>query len=179
MLVRATNAAFPGPDNVALASATHPLAAGGTFSNLMTPAAPSIASWNAGIAQLDQLVDHDGIIEGYKATAVLHPVQQRGIWTVLLGSQMDPTVTAGNFNAINVIKKYSGDIKRVQLKYWTNTTTNWALQTNADNGFQFRWRKKFNSKTWIDENQELINYGISGRFDTGTSEPRCLLFNNA
>lgn len=178
LLVRATNAAFPGPDGVALASASHPLAAGGTFSNLMASAAPSIAAWNAGIAQLDQMVSHDGQIEGYKAKAILHPVAQRGIWTVLLGSQMDPTVTAGNFNAINVIKEYGGEIKRVQLKYWNNTTTNWAIQTDADNGFQFRWRDKFRSNSWVDENQQLINYAISGRFDTGTSDPRCVLFNN-
>jgi len=178
LLVRATNTSFPGPDGVALASASHPLAGGGTFSNLMSSAAPSIAAWNAGIAQLDQMVDHDGIVEGLQAVAVLHPVQQRGIWTVLLGSKMDPTVTSGNFNAINVIKQYDRDIKRVPLRHWNNTTSNWAIQTDADNGLQFRWRKQFKSNTWIDHNQQLMNYSISGRFDVGTSNPRCVLFNN-
>jgi hypothetical protein len=178
LLVRATNASFPGPDGVALASTSHPLAAGGTFSNMLaTPMAPSTTSWNAAIAQLDQMPDHDGLIEGYKAKAVLHPVQQRGIWTVLLGSAMDPA--AGNYSAINVIKKYDNEIKRVQLKYWTNTETNWGIQTDADNGFQMRWRRKFRSRTWIDENQELMNYAMSGRFDNGTSDPRCLFFSNA
>lgn len=177
-LVRATNALFPGADGVALASTSHPLASGGTFSNMAaTPMAPSTASWNSVIAQLDQMVDHDGLIEGKKAVAVLHPVQQRGVWTVLLGSKMDPE--AGNFSALNVIKEYDNQVKRVQLKYWTNTTTNWAVQTDADNGFQFRWRKKFSSKSWIDYNQELINYSLSGRFDNGTSDPRCVLFVNA
>jgi hypothetical protein len=178
LLVRATNAAFPGPDGVALASTAHPLAAGGTFSNMTaTPLAPSTAAWNAAVAQLDQLVDHDGIIEGYKAVAVIHPVQQRGIWTELLGSKMDPR--AGNFSAINVIKEYDNNIKRIQLKYWTNTTTNWAIITDADNGFQMRWRKKFESKSWIDNNAELMNYSLSGRWDNGTSEPRCIVFSNA
>jgi hypothetical protein len=178
LLVRATNSSFPGADGVALASTTHPLASGGSFSNMTATAlAPSTAAWNAAIAQLDQMVDHDGLIEGYKAVSVLHTVQQRGIWTVLLGSKMDPE--AGNFSAINVIKSYDNDVKRVQLKYWTNTTTNWALQTDADNGFQFRWRKKFESKTWIDYNAELMNYSISGRWDNGTSEPRCILFSNS
>jgi hypothetical protein len=178
LLVRATNAAFPGPDGVALASVAHPLAAGGSFSNMTaTPLAPSTAAWNAAVAQLDQMVDHDGIIQGYKAVAVLHPVQQRGIWTVLLGSKMDPILN--NFAAINIIKEYDNNIKRVQLKYWTNTTTNWALQTDAENGFQMRWRKKFSSKTWIDHNAELMNYSLSGRWDNGTSEPRCVLFSNS
>lgn len=178
VLVRAANASFPGPDGVALASTSHPLAAGGSFSNMLaTPMAPSTTSWNAAIAQLDQMVDHDGIIQGYKAVAVLHPVQQRGIWTVLLNSQMDPEM--GNFSAVNVIKKYDNDIKRVQLKYWTNTTTNWAIQTDVDNGFQFRDRKKFTSKTWIEYNQELMNYSLSGRWDVGFSDPRCCLFSNA
>jgi hypothetical protein len=178
VLVRAVNASFPGPDGVALGSASHPLAAGGTFSNLLaTPVAPSTAGWNSAIAQLDQMVDHDGIIEGYKAVAVLHPVQQRGVWTQLLNSQMDPEM--GNFSAVNVIKKYDNDIKRVQLKYWTNTTTNWCLQTDADNGFQMRDRKKWSSKTWIEYNQELMNYSLSARWDTGFSDPRCALFVNA
>lgn len=178
LLVRATNSAYPGPDGVALASTSHPLAAGGTFSNMLaTPMAPSTASWNAAIAQLDQMVDHDGMIQGYKAVSVLHPVQQRGVWTTLLGSKMDPE--AGNFAAINVIKHYDNNIKRVPLRYWTNTTTNWALQTNAENGFQQRWRKKFKSRTWIDHNAELMNYSLSGRWDNGTSEPRCVLFSNS
>lgn len=178
VLVRAVNASFPGPDGVALGSASHPLAAGGTFSNLLaTPVAPSTAGWNSAIAQLDQMVDHDGLIEGYKAVAVLHPVQQRGVWTQLLNSQMDPEM--GNFSAVNVIKKYDNDIKRVQLKYWTNTTTNWCLQTDADNGFQMRDRKKWSSKTWIEYNQELMNYSLSARWDTGFSDPRCALFVNA
>ncbi len=154
-LVRATNTSFPGADGVALASTTHPLAAGGSFSNMLATAmAPSTSSWNAAVAQLDQLVDHDGLIEGYKAVA-------------------------GNFSAINVIKEYDNEIKRVQLKYWTNTTTNWAVQTDADNGFQFRWKKKFQSKTWIDYGAEVMHYSLSGRFDNGTSEPRCVLFVNA
>jgi hypothetical protein len=178
VLVRATNSSFPGPDGVALASASHPLAANGSFSNILaTPMAPSTTSWNNAIAQLDQMVDHDGIIEGYKAVAVLHPVQQRGIWTVLLNSTNDPEF--GNFSAINVIKKYDNDVKRVQLKYWTNTTTNWAIQTDCDNGFQFRDRKKFTSKTWIEYNQELMNYSLSGRWDVGFSDPRCVLFSNS
>lgn len=178
LLVRAANSSFPGPDGVALASTSHPLAAGGTFSNMLaTAAAPSTASWGAAIAQLDQMVDHDGLIQGYKAKAVLHPVQQRSIWTVLLGSKMDPE--AGNFSAINVIKEYDNNIKRVQLKYWTNTTTNWGIQTDCENGFQMRWRKPFKSKSWIDHNAELMNYALTGRWDNGTSDPRCILFSNA
>jgi hypothetical protein len=177
LLVRATNSSFPGADGVALASASHPLAAGGTFSNMTaTPMAPSTASFNAAIAQLDQMVDHDGIIQGYKALKVVHPVQQRGIWTVLLGSKIEPE--AGNFSALNTVKEY-GAIERVQLKYWTNTTTNWGLITNAENGFQMRWRKKFQSKSWIDNNAEVMHYSISGRYDNGTSEPRCILFSNS
>lgn len=178
IMVRAANASFPGPDGVSLANASHPLAAGGTFSNtLATPLAPNLTAWNAAIAQLDQMPDHDGIIEGYKAVAVLHPVQQRGIWTQLLNSQMDPEF--GNFSAVNNIKKYDNDIKRVQLKYWTNTTTNWGLKTNVDNGFQMRVRKKPTSKTWINYEQEIMNYSLSGRYDTGFSDPRCLLFSNS
>jgi hypothetical protein len=42
-----------------------------------------------------------------------------------------------------------------------------------------RWRKKFQSKSWIDNNAEVMHYSISGRYDNGTSEPRCILFSNS
>jgi hypothetical protein len=42
-----------------------------------------------------------------------------------------------------------------------------------------RWKKKFKSNTWIDHNAELMNYSLSGRWDNGTSEPRCVLFSNS
>lgn len=176
-LVNATNASFPGADGVALASTSHPLAQGGTFSNMLAVAmAPSTAAWNNIVAQLDQMVDHDGVIEGYEPEAVVFPSQQWGIWHSLTNSQYDPR--AGNFSEVNIVKANNAP-KLVKNRYWTNTTTNYCVLTNADNGFQHRWRKKPKARSWIKEEQEIINHSVTARWDNGLSEPRAMFFVNS
>ena len=168
-LVNIETAGFGCGDGVAVSSTAHPLAHGGTFSNrLATPLAPSTAAWNNVVAQLDQMVDHDGVIEGYKPTKVVCPSQQWGVWKELLESDYDPR--AGNFSAVNIMK---GDKPEVVVnRYWTNTTTQWVVLTDAEGGYQFRWRAKPKSKSWINEEHELMSYSISARWDNGVSNPR-------
>jgi hypothetical protein len=59
---------------------------------------------------------------------------------------MDPT--PGAYNAINVINK-DLNITPQPVKYWTSSTTNWALLTDADLGLMWFWRRKPKSNTWV------------------------------
>lgn len=175
-LVNITSASFSCGDGVAISSASHPLAHGGSFSNqLATPMAPSTASWNNVRAQLDQMVDHDGVVEGYEAKKVVFPSQQQGIWEELLGSEYDPR--AGNFSAINIVKKDKPEL--IKNRYWNNTTTQWVVLTDAEGGFQQRWRKKPKDRSWVNEEHELMSYSISARWDNGISNPRAAFHVNA
>ena len=70
-------------------------------------------------------------------------------------------------------------LEGVPVKYWTNTTTNWGLISAVDNGFKFKWRRKPRSRSWVDNDQEIMKYGISARWARGWSDPRCILFVNA
>ena len=178
-LIQATDTAFPGGDGVTLANTAHPLANGsGTFSNMLTVAmSPSVAALNLAYAQLAQMVDHDGVVEGYMAEKVVYPVQQHFTWCTILESRMDPA--PGNFAAVNAAKKYMGDLKKVPHKYWNNSTTNWALITDAEGGPQMRWRRRPKSRTWMTEEAELKSYSVAARWDNGLTDPRSLFFVNA
>jgi hypothetical protein len=104
VLVRATNTAFVGGDGQPLASLTHALPGGGTYSNMLAVAmSPSKAAMYIARAQLRQQVGHDGLIDGYDIKSVVFPVQQEGVWDEVLDSAKDPT--PGAFNAVNSIYK--------------------------------------------------------------------------
>lgn len=176
VLVRATDTNFVGGDGKPLASTTHNLPGGGTYSNMLAVAmSPSKASMYIARAQLRQQVGHDGLIEGFDIKSVVFPVQQEGVWDEVLDSAKDPT--PGAFNAVNSI--YKEKITKVPVKYWNNTTTNWLLRTDAENGLTWFWRRKPKSNTWVTEDKTMMNYGISARWSRGWTNPRGVLFSNA
>lgn len=177
VLARATNSAYVGGDGVSLASTSHTLPGGGTFSNSMaTPMAPSRMGVTIASTQAAKMPGHDGTREGYELKKILHPVDQRFMWSELLNSTHAPE--AGEFNAINVVK-HDLDLKPVCIRQWTNTTTNWAAATDAGDGLKWKFRKRPYSRTWMQESQELMYHQIAVRYSRGWSDPRCMIFVNA
>jgi hypothetical protein len=176
MLIRATNTSYVGGDAQPLASTAHTLPAGGTYSNKMTvPASPSRIAVAQLMSQAKKLPGHDSITEGYGFKCVLCPVEQWYVWEGLTKSEKAPE--PGAFNEINVVKGMFEDV--YPLPFWSNTTTNWAVKTDADNGPKFKWRRKFRSRTWVDNDQELMKYGLSARWSRGWSDARGILFVDA
>jgi len=171
MLVNGFDTAFPGGDGQPLWSATHTLPDGGTFSNLAAaPVAPSVAGLIPILTQIKKMPGHDGIAQGYNAVRILSPTEQWGDWVEILKSSMEPV--ANNFATINVIKSEE-NLSNISLKFWDDTTTRWAVQTDVDNGMQVKWRRKAESESWTDHGGQNLLYSVSMRFDTGWSDPRC------
>lgn len=174
VLARGFNTAYVGGDGLPLFSASHTLPQGGTYSNLMgTAMTPSRAAYIAAKTQLKQMVGHDGIREGYEDECVLCPSDQWAIWAGIFGSQKVPE---SNNNEINVLHSDAPDV--YALVHWSNTTTNWAVKSNAMDGFKWYWRKRPRSKTWVDNDQGLMKYSIDARWSRGWSNPRCAVGNN-
>lgn len=172
MLTRGFNPQYIGGDMQPLWSATHTLPNGGTWSNIMaTPMSPSRAAFIIARSQVMKFPGHDGTIEGNDIEAVLHPTEQWAVWEGIVKSNKAPE--PGSFNEINVA--YIHDFKLIPIKYWVNTTTNYAFQTDADNGFNFYWRRKRRSTTWNEDATEVGLYGISARWARGWSDARCSL----
>ncbi len=171
---RAATTGYVGGDGLTLASASHTIPGGGSFSNtLSTPFSPSRAALIVVRNNLQKLPGHDGIVEGYDIAKVLHPVEQWGTWAGILGSDKVPE---SNNNEKNVVRDLK--VTAVQLKFMTSTT-NWGVTTDAPDGLKLKWKRKPKARTWYDENIEVINHGISARWARGWTDPRGYYHSNA
>lgn len=178
ILNRMFNTSYVGGDAVTLGSASHTLPGGGTYSNIMsTPFSPSTQAVQIARAQVRQMPGHDGVTEGYTLTKVLCPVQQEGLWEGICYSKMDPT--AGNFAAINIVNQRI-KLDMLALKYWTASTTNYAFLTDCEEERpKFLTRRAPRSRTWVDNNAEVMNYSNSARWARGWSGARGIYCVNA
>lgn len=178
LLVRMFNSSYVGGDGQALASSSHTLPNGGTFSNQMaTPLSPSRAAMIIATAQLKKYPGHDGITEGVMPKKIVCPVEQWAVWEGIVKSSKAPE--PGAFNEINVVNQTLDITDIIANPYWSNTTTNWAIITDADNGLNFLWRRRPESNDWVDNDQQIYKYSISARWARGWSDPRCILGVNA
>jgi len=176
MLVRATNPSYVFGDGQPLASATHPLPQGGSFSNILaTGIAPSRQAVIIATSTLRKYPGHDGTTEGYEPKTILSPTEQWAVWDGVLLSEKAPE--AGNFALINVAQRLR--LKNISIKYWNNTTTNWCMTSDADNGFNFRWKRRPRNRSWVDNDHQVMKYSIDARWSRGTSEPRAIIFSAA
>ncbi len=170
MLVNGFDTAFPGGDGLPLWSAVHTLPDEGTFSNLAAaPAAPSVAALVPVVSQIRKLVGHDGIEEGYNPVRILSPTEQWGDWSEILKSKFEPVTN--NFATVNVINSDYA-MSNSDLKFWNNTTTEWAVQTDVEDQLQVKWRRRFKSQTWVDNSGMNMLYSLSARWVAGWSDPR-------
>jgi hypothetical protein len=175
LLNRAANALYVGGDGVSLASNAHTIPGGGTFSNtLASPLSPSRTALITVIQNVMLLPGHDGVVEGFGVKAIVHPVAQWGAWKGILGSSQVPE---SNNNEINIV--HGMGIKQIPVPYWSGSTTNWGVLTDAMNGLKLKWRRKPKARTWYDEATEIINHGVSARWSRGWSDPRGFYFSNA
>lgn len=177
VFARATSSSYVGGDGVALASASHTIPYGGTFSNLAaTAVSPSEPALIIARAAIRAYPGHDGLRDGtMMAKKVVCPIEQEGEWEKILKSKMAPA--AGEFNAINVANRM--DLELVVNPYWTSTTTNWCLITDCDNGLSFRVRRKPEANTWPEPGETIVAHSITARWARGWSDPRCVYFVNA
>ena len=70
------------------------------------------------------------------------------------------------------------NLENVSLKFWDNTTARWAIQTDVENQFQVKWRRRMESQTWVDNSGMNMSYSCSARWVPGYSDPRNSVGNN-
>ncbi len=177
VLIRAFNTAYVGGDGLPLCSASHTLPNGGTFSNTMaTPLSPSRQALVIATTQIRKFPAHDGLFDFFLPKCINCPVDQWEAWAVILGAERAPE--PGEFNAPNV---FNQDMKLdlYPNQYWSNTTTNWIVGTDVENGLSWKWRRKPRSKTWVNNEQDILMYSITARWARLWSDPRCVLGSQA
>jgi hypothetical protein len=175
---RATSTSQLGGDGQPWASASHTLPGGGTFSNMLgTPAALSVIALTNAFAQLMQMPGLDGLITPVMPKQVVYPVQLWGTAMTIKNSTMDPA--AGNFSATNVIKDEHSDIDWRPEPFWTATTTKWFVGTDAEKGFRHLWKKKYATRTWVDNDNMVMKHAASQRYAIGHTNARGMLFSDS
>jgi hypothetical protein len=169
VLIRSTNSSYVGGDGVCLGSSSHTLPYGGTWSNIADVyQTPSRAALIAAVTKTAKYPGLNGQIEGNEIKTIVHPVAQWATWEGILGSDKVPE---SNANEINVIKKKS--FEHVGVKYLdASSTTLWGAVTDADNGLQWRNRQKVTSRTWVDNDADVMKYGVRYRATNGWSNAR-------
>lgn len=177
-LGRATSTSQLGGDGVALASTAHTLPGGGSFSNMLgTAAALSTVALTNAFAQLMQMPGYNGLISPIRPEAVVYPVQLWGTAMTIKNSTMDPAT--GNFSATNVIKDEYGSLEWIPEPFWTSTTTKWFVKTDADKGLRHLWKKKYSTRTWVDNDNMVMKHAGSQRYAIGHTNARGILFSDA
>lgn len=167
---RVTNTGYVGGDGLPLASASHTIPGGGTYSNtLATPMSPSRTALITVIQNCLLLPGHDGLTEGYQVKKIVHPVSQWGVWKGILGSDKVPESAS---NEINVVSGMG--IEQIDVPFLTASTTQWSVITDAMDGLKLKWRKKFTSKTFVEDRTDIICHSTSGRWARGWSNPRAV-----
>ena len=169
-----TAAAIGGFDSVCLASASHTLPAGGTWSNIAPYATPSVAAIIAANVAVQKYPDPNGLMEGVDMDTLVCPLAQEAAWQTVLETEK---VAGGANNDLNVTKRYG--LKLVSWK-WLDlaSVTQWGIVTDAENGLMWKTKRAIRSRTWVDNQAEAMWYSVSYRADWGWSNSRCWLQGN-
>lgn len=172
-IIRATNTSYVGGDGVCLGSASHTLPYGGTWSNIADIyGSPSQALLIAAITKVAKYPAPNGLTEGYNIKKIVCPMAQWATWEGILKSTSIPGSANNDINVVGP-KGSHGGIEVVAVKYIDASSTSlWGCVTDADNGLQWRWRRKPKSRTWVDNDAEVMKYGVSFRGCNGWSDAR-------
>jgi hypothetical protein len=173
LLIRATSSSYLGGDGVCLASASHTLPYGGVWSNIADSyATPSRAALIAAVTKAGKYPSPNGMTEGYQIKHLVGPLAQWNVWEGILKSRLVPESAFNEINVVGPGGSQSG-IDFIPVKYLDQaSTTFWGATTDADNGLQWRNRRKMRSRTWVDNDAEVMKYGVSYRADKGWSDAR-------
>jgi hypothetical protein len=173
LIIRSTNTSYLGGDGLCLGNSAHTLPYGGTWSNIADVyQTPSRAALISAITKTGKFPSPNGLTEGYSIKKIVCPLAQWATWEGITKSAQAPE---SNNNEINVVgpKGSMGGIEIVAVKYLdASSTTLWGAITEADNGLQWRNRRKPKSRTWVDNDAEVMKYGVSYRASRGWSDPR-------
>lgn len=166
------SSSFLGGDGVALFSASHPLAGGGTFSNLLsTPADLSEASIEEILIQIRKAKDDRGIPVALKAVDLIIPPELEFIACRILDSTLRTNTADNDINALNRKGIFGRD--PVIITRLTDPDF-WAIKSDATDGLKLFQRSSVQTKMEPEFNTDNFRYRAKERYSVGFSDPRCI-----
>lgn len=167
---------FTTGDGVALNSAAHVNTTGGTYSNILSPAADlSEAAMEDLVVQIMGTQTDRGLLISIMPQS-LHIARQE--WFNANRILKSVLSSASSDNAINVLKATNAFPKGIHMNHYFTAAHAWWIKTNCPNGMQLYWRDRpfFDQDNEFDsKNAKALTYM---RFSVGCTDPRAWFGSN-
>lgn len=147
ILNNAFSGSYIGPDGVALCSTAHPLQAGGTNTNRLSPDLDlSEDAVEQAVILVDNFLNPDGMQSEYMTKNLVVPVALKFVAARILGSNYRTSTSDNDINAIN----HRGDVEDYMVWKRLSSATSWFLTTNAENCLIMAEKKGIQTRSFKD-----------------------------
>ncbi len=166
-------------DGLALGSASHINLTGGTYSNILSPAADlSEAALEAACIQIMGYQNDRGLLISVMPESLHIPRQEWFNANRILKSVLQPNTTSNN---INVLKATNAFPKGIKMNHYFTGSKRWFIRTRLPNntGMKMYWRDRPSPDQDNDFDTKNLKHSSYMRFSVGCTDPRSLFAVNA
>ena len=175
ILNNAENAAFPGGDGKPLIANNHPLATGGTFSNVLATAADlNETSLEQSLIDISSFVDERGLKIASQGVKMIIPKELQFTAERLMKS---PQRTGTADNDINAIVSMGMVPQGYRVNNFLSDNDAYFLMTDVPNGFKMFVRAPIKTAMEGDFDTGNVRFKARERYSFGFSDPRCVFGN--
>ena len=175
ILNNAENAAFPGGDGKPLIANNHPLATGGTFSNVLATAADlNETSLEQSLIDISSFVDERGLKIAAQGVKMIIPKELQFTAERLMKS---PQRTSTADNDINAIVSMGMVPQGYRVNNFLSDNDAYFLMTDVPNGFKMFVRAPIKTAMEGDFDTGNVRFKARERYSFGFSDPRCVFGN--
>ena len=175
VLNNAQNASFTGGDGVTLINNAHPLATGGTFSNVLTVAADlNETSLEQSLIDIQAFVDERGLKIAAQGVKMIIPKELQFTAERLMKS---PQRTATADNDINAIASMGMVPQGYRVNNFLTDTDAFFLLTDVPNGMKMFVRSPIKTAMEGDFDTGNVRFKARERYSFGFSDPRAIFGN--
>ena len=175
ILNNAENAANPGGDGQPLISNAHPLATGGTFSNVLATAADlNETSLEQSLIDISSFVDERGLKIAAQGVKMIIPKELQFTAERLMKS---PQRTSTADNDINAIVSMGMVPQGYRVNNFLSDNDAYFLMTDVPNGFKMFVRAPIKTAMEGDFDTGNVRFKARERYSFGFSDPRCVFGN--
>ena len=175
VLNNAQNTAFTGGDGKTLINSAHPLATGGTFSNVLSTAADlNETSLEQSLIDIQAFVDERGLKIAAQGVKMIIPKELQFTAERLMKS---PQRTATADNEINAIASMGMVPQGYRVNNFLTDTDAYFLLTDVPNGLKMFVRSPIKTAMEGDFDTGNVRFKARERYSFGFSDPRCIFGN--
>ncbi len=176
ILNNCVSSSFNGPDGVPLASTAHPLQAGGTSSNRLSPdMSLSEDALEQAVILTYNMLNPDGLQSDYKNKYLVVPTALMFTAARIMGSKYRTNSADNDINAVN----HRGDVQDYIVWKRLSSSTRWFLTTDADNSLILCQRKGVTTTSFNDDNTYDTIITAHERFRALFADWRGVIVSNA